>query len=103
MIARVWRGRTPEDRADAYMDYLRSTGVKDHGAIPGNRGDYVWRRVENGIAEFWVISLWDSLEAIREFAGPQEDKAIYYPEDKKYLLELDSHVHHYEILHAPPR
>ncbi len=101
MIARVWRGRTPEDKADAYMDYLRKTGLKDHGAIQGNRGDYIWKRAENGVAEFWVISLWDSLEAIREFAGPQEDKAIYYPEDKEFLLELDPRVIHYEILHAP--
>jgi heme-degrading monooxygenase HmoA len=101
MIARVWCGRTLEDKADAYVDYLLKTGIKDHGAIDGNRGDYIWKRVDNGIAEIWVISLWDSLESIREFAGPQEDEAVYYPEDKEYLLELEPRVMHYEIVHAP--
>jgi hypothetical protein len=65
------------------MDYLRKTGIKDHEAIPGSRGDYIWKRIDNGVAEFWVISLWDSFEAIREFAGPQEDKAILLPRGQR--------------------
>jgi hypothetical protein len=101
MIARVWSGRTPLEKADDYMEYLRKTGIKAHGAVRGNRGDYVWKRVEDGVAEFWVISLWDSLEAIREFAGPQIERAVYFPEDEAFLLELDPQVKHYEILHAP--
>lgn len=101
MIARIWRGRTPEHVAEAYMDYLQETGVKAFRSIEGNRGVYVLRKIGNGVAEFLVISLWESFQAIREFAGPAPEKAVYYPKDEKYLLELEPEVAHYEILLAP--
>jgi hypothetical protein len=44
--------------------------------------------------------LWDSIEAIKKFAGPNIEKAVYYPEDVKYLLELEPHVKHFEVLLA---
>jgi len=43
------------------------------------------------------VSLWDSVEAIRRFAAPDIDRAVYDPEDREYLLELDPHVTHYEV------
>ena len=61
------------------------------------------RRVYESKAEFTLISLWDSYEAIRAFAGPEYEKAVYYPEDRKFLIELDPHVTHWEVLAAPSR
>lgn len=98
MIARFWRGITPESKADAYFEYLKSTGVKDAESIKGNRGVIVLRRISEGHAEFLVISLWDSLEAIREFAGQEIEMSRYYPSDAQYLLNLEPEVTHYDVL-----
>jgi heme-degrading monooxygenase HmoA len=98
MIARIWRGRTSDSHADEYFEYLKRTGIKDLKSIEGNRGVYTLRRTANGEAEFLMISLWDSFDAIRNFSGKNLDKAVYYPDDKKYLLELDPKVHHFEVM-----
>ena len=100
MIARVWHGEVPVEKADEYHEYLLSTGVADLRATPGNRGVYVVRRFKNGNARFTMISLWDSLEAIRVFAGDDEEVARYYPEDSDYLIELAPTVSHYDVLTA---
>ena len=98
MIARIWHGITPESKAAAYLDYLNATGVPDYRATPGNRGVYVLCRTEKDAAHFLLISLWDSLNAIRRFAGADVETARYYPEDDKFLLEREPNVTHYEVL-----
>lgn len=69
MIARTWRGSTKAEDADAYIDYLRGTGFAEYRATPGNRGVLALRRVAQGRAEFLLLTLWDSEEAVRRFAG----------------------------------
>ena len=82
------------------FEYLQRTGLKDYASIPGNRGVWVLRRVYEGEAEFTLISLWDSWDAIKAFAGSEYERAVYYPEDKKFLLELEPKVMHYEVLQS---
>ena len=101
MIARLWHGAVPVEKGDAYMRYLERTGVPDSKATPGNRGVYVLRRREGDVAHFVFVSLWESREAIRAFAGDDLEKARYYPEDRAYLLELEPTVTHYEVAVAP--
>jgi heme-degrading monooxygenase HmoA len=101
MIARFWRGVTSISKADEYFDYLEKTGLKDYRSTEGNRGVYVFRRIENDRAVFLLLSLWESYDAIKRFAGPDFEKAVYYPEDKNFLLELEPNVVHYEILAQP--
>ena len=101
MIARRWIGETLASDADNYLKYLEETGIRDNQKTKGNRGVWLLRRVQDGRAEFVFISIWDSLESIKAFAGPDYDKAVYYPEDEKFLLELDPHVAHYEVLVSP--
>ncbi len=98
MIARIWRGETPAVKADSYVRYLDRTGLADYRATPGNRGVFVLRDVHGATAEFLLLTLWDSWEAIRAFAGPDPEKARYYPEDDEYLLEREPRVRHYEVL-----
>lgn len=98
MIARIWRGHTPAEKAEAYSDYLERTGLVDYRATPGNRGVFVLRDIRGGTAEFLLLTLWDSWEAIRAFAGPDPEKARYYPEDDQYLLGREPNVRHYEVL-----
>jgi len=97
MIARVWRGRTPADKADAYASFLERTGLSDYRATPGNRGVLALQRIEGDSAEFVLISFWDSFEAIEGFAGADVEKAHYYPEDDSFLLEKEKKVAHYRV------
>lgn len=101
MIARMWRGFTRETEKDSYIEYLEKTGVKEYREVPGNRGVWVLRRVAEGKAEFTLISLWDSWDAIKAFAGPDYEKAVYYPEDEEFLLEKETFVRHYEVISQP--
>jgi heme-degrading monooxygenase HmoA len=101
MIARAWHGMTPASKADAYFEFMKHTGLKDYRSTPGNYGAYVLRRMEGDRAHFLVISLWESMDAIRKFAGPEPEKARYYPEDKDFLLEFEPQVTHYEVLAQP--
>lgn len=98
MIARIWHGRTPRDKAEAYREFLDRTGIPDYRATEGNRGVWVLRRLEGEVAHFLLVSFWESEEAIRRFAGPEIEKAHYYPEDPQFLLELEPGVEHYDIL-----
>src|SRR5512142_3116964 len=81
MIARTWHGVVPASKADEYVDYLNKTGVPAYKATPGNLGVYVLRRIEGDRAHFLLLTLWESAEAIQRFAGPDMEKAKYYPED----------------------
>jgi len=101
MIARIWRGATREADKDTYLEYLQKTGLKEYKSIPGNHGVWVLRRIYDGKSEFTLISLWDSWDAIRAFAGPDPEKAVFYPDDDKFLLERGPGVTHYEVLSCP--
>jgi heme-degrading monooxygenase HmoA len=101
MIARTWHGAVPAEKSDAYLRYLEKTGIPDSKATPGNRGVYVLTRREGKVAHFLFVSLWESREAIRAFAGGDLEKARYYPEDEDYLLELEPTVTHYEVAASP--
>jgi heme-degrading monooxygenase HmoA len=98
MIARIWRGVVRESDKDIYFEYLQKTGLKEYAAVPGNRGVWTLRRVADGQCEFTLITLWDSWDAIKAFAGPDPEKAVYYPEDDKFLIERGPRVLHYEVL-----
>ncbi|MEW5931638.1 MAG: antibiotic biosynthesis monooxygenase [Gemmatimonadota bacterium] len=97
MIARLWHGAVPGSRGDAYLEYLERTGLPDYRATPGNRGVQVLRRTGDGRTHFLLITLWESWDAIRAFAGDDPERARYYPEDAEYLLELEPRVTHYEV------
>ncbi|NIO29763.1 MAG: antibiotic biosynthesis monooxygenase [Candidatus Latescibacteria bacterium] len=99
MIARIWIGRTRAEHAETYSRYVLETGIEGLRHSEGNLGAWLLRRVDGDDAEFIVISLWDSMESIRGFAGADVEKARYYPEDDKYLLEMPDNVTHYTVIH----
>jgi heme-degrading monooxygenase HmoA len=98
MIARTWRGTTRARDADAYLQYLHATGFPGYSATPGNQGVLALRRVEGDRAEFLLITLWDSHEAIRRFAGDDPERAVFYPEDDRFLVARGERVSHYEVV-----
>lgn len=101
MIARTWHGITDALKADEYLDYLNKTGVPEYRATQGNLGVYVLRRIEGDKAHFLLLTLWESEDAIKRFAGSNIEKARYYPEDEQFLLELEPTATHYEVLVKP--
>jgi heme-degrading monooxygenase HmoA len=98
LIARTWRGETPADKADAYLEYLHRTGLADFRRSLGNRGVLVERRIEKDRAVFILTSFWESFDAIRAFAGDDYERARYYPADDDFLLVRETFVSHGEIV-----
>ncbi len=100
MIARTWHGRVPVGRSDEYYAFLLRTGVPDYRATPGNRGILVQQWTEGEVSHFLLTTLWDSIDAIRGFAGEDYQRARYYPEDDDFLLEKEPGVTHTTVLLA---
>jgi len=102
MIMREWRGRLPHDKVDEYLQYLRVTGLNEYANTPGHHGTWVLldRDLDGkaGIAEYTLLTLWDSRDAIRAFAGDDIEKAKYYPEDEHYFVEMPEKVRHYQVI-----
>ena len=101
MIARTWHGVTEASKADEYLDYLNNTGVAAYRTTQGNIGVYVLRRIEGNKVHFLLLTLWESEDAIKRFAGSNIETAKYYPEDEQFLLELEPTVTHYEVMVNP--
>jgi len=97
VIARIWHGRTLTSKADEYYDYLKEAGINKIEAIEGNLGAQVLRRPDGKATEFVVISYWESLDAIKKFAGEDVDKTHFLPKDSEYLLEMEPKVRHFEV------
>jgi heme-degrading monooxygenase HmoA len=103
MISRVWHGRVAAEKADAYQDYLLRTGLADYRATPGNIAVLVEQWVEGDVAHFLITTVWESLEAIRRFAGEDYEAARYYPEDDDFLLEREPKVRHAKVRYFESR
>ena len=101
MIARLWRGHTRAEDAAAYTAFLEARAFPDYRAIEGNRGVVLLKNTGETTAEFVLISTWESFDAIRHFAGPEVERAVYYPEDDHFLLGREPRVTHYEVSVAP--
>ena len=96
MVTRVWHGRTSLKDVDAYLTFLLSKGTEDYKKIKGNLSVKVWHRLEDECAHFYTVTEWDSIGSIKEFAGEDYEKAVYYPEDEGVLLEFEERVVHYQ-------
>ena len=103
MITRVWRGRTSESSADGYERFLKETAYPDYGDVEGNRGWLLLRRPGDGCVEFVFVSFWDSMDALRRYAGPDPERPKYYAQDRAALLELPERVEHFEVVDAQIR
>jgi heme-degrading monooxygenase HmoA len=98
VIARIWRGSTKAEDAEAYAEYLDRTGVSEYRSTEGNRGVLVLRAIEEDRAEFTLVSLWESMDPVRAFAGDDAERAVFYPEDDAFLVERDLTVRHYDVV-----
>ena len=100
MIARTWRGAVRATDAEAYAEYIRATGLAAYAATPGNLGAWLLYRIEG--AEVDTISMWESMEAIHGFAGEDVERAVFYPEDDRFLVDRDFIAHHWVVVGRAP-
>jgi antibiotic biosynthesis monooxygenase (ABM) superfamily enzyme len=99
MISRIWHGWTTPENADAYESLLRHEiflGIQDR-RIDGFRGIQLLRRSLETEVEFVTIMEFDSLEAIRAFAGEDYEVAVVPPQAQALLSRFDGRSRHYEI------
>ena len=94
----MWHGRVPSAKATAYREFTRRRAIPDYQSVPGNISVHILERAEGEVTHFITLTFWESLEAIRGFAGDDLEKAKYYPEDAEFLLEYEPRVVHYEVV-----
>ena len=98
MIARHWRGLAKADRADAYVAHLRQETFPVIRGLPGFTGASILRRnVPDGV-EFLIVTTWESLDAIRAFAGASIDTAVVPEAVHEMMLDYDRTVRHYQLV-----
>ena len=103
MISRIWHGWTDKDNAEAYENLLRTEIFANiaERSIQGFRGIHLLRRdVEDGV-EFVTIMWFDSLDAVRDFAGEEYEVAVVPPAARQLLSRFDARSAHYQVLEKP--
>jgi heme-degrading monooxygenase HmoA len=103
MTVRMWRGRASAERASQYVQHATGTVFPSLRKVEGHRGAYLLPRAINGAVEFVVLTLWESMDAVRRFAGADAERAVVEPEAQTILSELDESVTHFEVVHGPER
>jgi hypothetical protein len=97
MIARHWRGWTTPENADAYQELLSGTVLPGLKRILGYCGGYVLRRDVVEEVEFVVVNLFDSIQSVQQFAGPDYTVAQFEPEARRLLARVEPLAIHYEV------
>lgn len=97
MIARHWRGWTKSQDADAYETLLKNKVLPGLKGIAGYRGGYILRSDGEQESEFVVVNLFDSLDTVRQFAGPDYSVPVFEPEARKLLSKVEPIAMHYEV------
>ncbi len=97
MIARHWRGRTKRADADAYEDLLKTKVIPGLKGIDGYVGGSILRKDEATESEFAVINYFDTLEAVKQFAGANYLVPVFEPEAKALLIRMENYATHYEV------
>jgi heme-degrading monooxygenase HmoA len=101
MIARVWKGWTKVENADAYEKLLREKVYPDLQKINGYKGGYILRKDNEDEIEFVTVNLFESLDAVKAFAGPEYEKPVFEPEARRLLSKVEPVARHYDVKKTP--
>ncbi|WP_251950600.1 antibiotic biosynthesis monooxygenase [Thermococcus argininiproducens] len=96
---RLWHGKVPIEKADEYEKFLIERAVPDYNSVDGLLKLYFTRKDEDTVAHFLLVTIWDSMESIKKFAGENPEIAKYYPEDDEFLLEKEKYVSIYHVFY----
>jgi heme-degrading monooxygenase HmoA len=97
-VARIWRGAVRAADRQEYLRYLEDTGIAEYRDTPGNRSVQVLLRDVGDRTEFMIVTLWDSRDDIVAFAGDDIERAVFYPEDDRFLVERGETVTHHDVV-----
>ncbi len=98
MISRVWHGWTSRGNADAYERLLRTTILPGIHRVAGYRGADLLRRDDGDEVEFVTVTHFDSMDAVRAFAGADYEKAVIHADARSLLTRYDERSTHYETV-----
>jgi uncharacterized protein len=98
LILRMWEARSTVEKSGQYIQHAKARVFPMLSAIAGHRGSYLLQRKTDGAVEFVVLTLWESMEAVRRFAGVESDKAVVEPEAQMALTAFDEFVTHFEVV-----
>jgi heme-degrading monooxygenase HmoA len=101
MIGRLWHGWARPEHADAYERLLRAEVLPGIHRIDGHRGAFLLRREHGDRIEFVTLTLWETLDAVRAFAGDDYEAAVVPPEARALLDEFEERSAHFEVLIDP--
>ena len=101
MIARLWHGWTTRANAPVYETLLREEVLPGIHRVAGYHGAYLLRRQAGEEVEFVTLTLFDSLEAVRAFAGEDYEQAVVPPEARRVLSRFDQRSAHYTVVIQP--
>jgi heme-degrading monooxygenase HmoA len=97
VIARHWRGWTALHNADEYESLLRTKVLPGLSGVSGYRGGYVFRQDRATEAEFVVVNFFESIEAVKQFAGEDYETAVFEPEALALLMRREPVATHYDV------
>lgn len=103
MIARMWQAQSTPEKEDEYRRYVTGKVFPSLRAIKGHHGAYLLRRAVAGVVELVVLKFWESMEAVRRFAGADADRAVVDPEAEANLTSFDELVTHFEVVYGPEK
>ena len=98
MIARFWTAKTSQAQAPVYTNHLKSRVLATLKEVDGYLGAKLLERETEGEVEIVVITFWQSLDAVREFAGDDLERAVVSEEIAPLLLYYDQRVRHYDVV-----
>lgn len=98
MIARTWRGTVAAGRGPGYLEVVARTGLPGSRQTPGNLGFFVLQRNAGDHDEILTMSLWDSEDSVKAFAGDDISRAVFYPDDDAWLISRELHADHWEVV-----
>ncbi len=99
MIVRMWHGMVEVSKADEYAEFMKERAVPDYSSVDGLKKLLFLKDVKADVAHFLLVTHWDSMEAVKRFAGENPEKAKYYPEDDNYLLEKEETSALYQVFY----
>lgn len=97
MIVRRFRAKATAKNAKAYAVFFRDTLTPHLKEIPGHRGALVFTEERKKNTRITVLTFWDSMDAIRRFAGDNPTVAVIEPEIKPLLSSWDDTVTHHVV------
>jgi len=98
-IMRLWHGEVAIEKADDYERFMIERAAPDYSSVKGLLNLSFQRKNEDNKAHFLLVTIWDSLESIKHFAGAEPDLAKYYPEDDHFLLGKEKYTSMYDVFY----